>query len=526
MPRFIVVFYLFYFSAVSYGQALYIDSTRFITGNECCTVIYNSIPTHDEGMLFVGSQSRNPLGIIPNFPLDTTFENVFIGKIDNTRQISWIKVYGGSSDDGAGPSCQTPDGGFAVLGGTASNDGNVSHLIGASDFWLLRTDGLGNLLWEKTYGSTASDGAASIANTPDHGFIMAGTTTGSDGDVPFHYGSMFALDWLVIKTDSIGNVQWSKDIGGTRDELEHVTVLSVNNNYYLVGSSSSTDHDCTDTGWHIGANTKYDYYLLKLDDTGKVLWSKSYGGSGSDAAIHAIFDERDSTIVITGTSTSANYMVTDSHGQEDIWVIKVDRNGVLIWQKTLGTPQQEGGTGICKSIDGGYVVCGATYPGPIMGEDCWLSSLDVSGNEKVSKIFGGTDNDISYSIIPFANNYVISGGSGSKIFTEGSCNTNYSGAFVTYLDYWPLSVSGASANQKLVHVYPNPAQSKIKVNLPTNSAHEITISDIYGRVMFKQVLGQYTQLEAINVVEWPTGMYLLKMQYNDGSTSTTQFVKN
>ncbi len=86
---------------------------------------------------------------------------------------------------------------------------------GSNDIWLLRLDDSGNLLWEKTYGSSQADVAISIANTPDGGLILLGATNGSDGDVPFHYGDIFALDWLVIKTDSLGNVQWSKDIGGT-----------------------------------------------------------------------------------------------------------------------------------------------------------------------------------------------------------------------------------------------------------------------------------------------------------------------
>jgi len=226
----IVFSYTTYLSA----QALVIDSTRFITGNNPGTGIEFAIPTADKGILLVGYTAANPGGIIPYFPLDVANENVLIGKIDSNRQISWLKVYGGSDDDGAISACQTPDGGYAVLANTSSNNGDVTGFKGATDIWLLRLDASGNLLWEKTYGSTQSDGGLSVANTPDGGFIVLGSTNGSDDDVPFHYGDPFSLDWLVIKTDNAGNVQWSKDLGGTGDEGESGSILSVGSSYYLV----------------------------------------------------------------------------------------------------------------------------------------------------------------------------------------------------------------------------------------------------------------------------------------------------
>ena len=80
----------------------------------------------------------------------------------------------------------------------------------------------------------------SIANTPDHGFILSGVTNGSDGDVPFHYGIFYSFDWLVIKIDSTGNMQWSKDIGGTGDEGEKGNIFSIDNSYYLVSAEGTT----------------------------------------------------------------------------------------------------------------------------------------------------------------------------------------------------------------------------------------------------------------------------------------------
>ena len=171
-----------------------------------------------------------------------------MGKIDSDHHIAWIKVFGGSEDDQGVSACQTPDGGYAILATTESDDSEVTGSFpGGQGMWLLRLDAAGTLLWEKWFGPTITGGALaiSISNTPDHGFIMLGSTNGTGGDVPFHYGGTFSQDWLVVKTDSMGNKQWSKDLGGTGDEQPLGSVLSIDNSYYLVSSGYSTDHDCT-----------------------------------------------------------------------------------------------------------------------------------------------------------------------------------------------------------------------------------------------------------------------------------------
>ena len=315
MKLFYPILFLLLTPLLSYSQGLHVDSTRFITGNKVGTNIKYTIPTADKGILFVGSDYGNPGGIIPYFPTDTGVNgNVLVGKISN-RQISWIKVYGGTDADGAGSACQTPDGGYAVLATTASNNGDVTGFRGGGgDVWLLRLDANGNLLWEKTYGSTLQDYGLAIANTPDNGFIVLGGSNGSDDDVPFHYGDWMTFDWILIKTDGSGNKQWSKDIGGSGDEGGASAIIAIDNSYYVVGSSNSTDHDCIDTAWHAGVNTGTDYHVLKLDDTGRVLWDSSYGGTHGEGVYDALFDARDSTIVINGVTGSNDYMVTGYHG--------------------------------------------------------------------------------------------------------------------------------------------------------------------------------------------------------------------
>ena len=177
-------FYLIILSSLTTivkAQSLVIDSTRFIDGYKGGVIIQNAITTRDKGILLVGYEYRNPGWIIPTFLTDTSNENVLIAKIDSNQQIDWIKIYGGTHDDQGVSVCQTLDGGFGVLATTNSRDGNVTGFKGGQDIWLLRIDSIGNLVWGKTFGSSAE--ATSIANAPDNGFIILGTSTGSDTDI-------------------------------------------------------------------------------------------------------------------------------------------------------------------------------------------------------------------------------------------------------------------------------------------------------------------------------------------------------
>ncbi len=520
-------------SYTGYGQALHIDSTRFITGNKGYTQIGMAIPTRDKGILFIGEVYGNPGGIIPFISFDTGVNgNVMIGKIDSNQQISWIKVYGGSHEDGGVSVCQTADGGYAVLCNTASNDHDITgYKGGGNDIWLLRLNGTGNLLWEKTYGGPAQDGAISIANSPDNGFIILGSSNGSGGDVPFHYGDMWTFDWLVIKTDSTGNVQWSKDIGGTGEEGIGV-ILPIDNSYYLISHSNSTDHDCTDTVWHAGVNTSLDCYVLKLNDTGKVLWDSSYGGSGEDGVFAALYDSNDSTIIMVGGTNSSDYMVTGYQGQGDMWVVKVNLDGKLLWQKTLGSPYADVATSVCMAHDSGYVVYGGTN-GVYGGGDGWIGIIDNNGNERCHKVFGGTDNELLSSVVPYLNGYVATGTSQSRSFVEGStygnfdtsaANPNGGGVFVTYFDTGlHEGIQQFYPSEKSLVLFPNPATYNL--NLSNVNTGKLTIIDEMGSLIYEQIKKGGLFNLTVDVNNWSNGVYLVRWIDTEGNCMTSKFIK-
>ncbi len=529
-----ILFLLFLFYTVHlHAQSLGIDSTRFVTGLRVGTSINYAIPTADKGILFVGYDYGNPGGIIPYFPLDTGVNgNVFIGKIDSNQQISWLKVYGGSDADGAISACQTADGGYAVLANTLSSNGDVTGFKGVTDIWLLRLDASGNMLWEKTYGSSAQDGGMSVAATPDHGFIIAGTSFGHDGDVPFHYGSTSLYDWLVIKTDSAGTVQWSKDLGGTGDEGYTGSILVIDSAYYLVSNSFSTDHDCTDTAWHSGVPTAADLYILKIDAAGNVLWDSSYGGTNTDGANFAMYDTRDSTIVISGFTGSNDYMVTGYQGNGDMWVLKVNKNGTLLWQKTLGSSYEDNCTGICAANNGRYLAYGNTHNGIIGLENLWLFVLDSAGNETYNKLFGGVYGvvETSCSILPYLNGYVATGLSGADSFTEGTTYGNFTdgGPFLSYIDtnFSSMVINIKNGLFSQINIWPNPCYDYLKVSFSDKTTYNIIVVNSIGQMVYKATINASTNNIIINTEGFTGGMYCIEWINEDGYVDTKKFIKN
>lgn len=516
MKNLLLIFLLFSYGASA--QSLHIDTTRFVGGDSTCGAMGNSfaISTIDGGVLFFGStECFAGGGNIPASPPDTSAEsfpaNILIGKLDSNLNVSWVKVYGGSWEDIAKSAVQTPDGGYAVLAYTLSNNRDVNDNHGSGDFWLLRIDSSGNLLWQQCYGSSYDEQPGAIALAPDNGFIMYGISNGSGDEVPLHYGTEFNYNWFVVKTDSMGNMQWGKTIGGTGGEESYGSIIAVNNAYYLVSSSNSTDYDCTDTAWCVGNGhgTGYNYYIFKLDTAGNILWDSSYGGPGGDIVYNAIWDNRDSSIVMNGLTTANGYMVTGySGGEADMWVIKTDKNGVLKWEKCLGGSIDNEGSSILATTNG-YMACGSINPGDIGLVDNSVFALDDTGNTINNTIFGGTGYDYLNSIFAYKNGYGVAGTTNSNSFTEGYNIGHLPGligeTFVTYLNAWPLGVANIKATNEQMILYPNPTSGIVRAVLP-NEAGMLSIINCIGENIYNAVLEQNESID-INTASWASGIY-------------------
>ncbi|MBL7720018.1 MAG: T9SS type A sorting domain-containing protein [Flavipsychrobacter sp.] len=526
---FLSVFVLCY-GFVCEAQPLYVNWTKFI-GGAVGDISYTATATVDGGIVFAGmTGDTSGLGDIPASPPDSQSilaNNLLVGKLDSNRQLAWVKVYGGHRIDRALKVIQVSDGGYAVLGETESFDGNISFNRGKTEFWLIRLDGSGNLLWEKTYGSSDSESPLSLAATVDGGFIMLGTSQGSDYDVPFHYGmAQFNQDWFVIKVDSLGTIQWAKTLGGNGDEsFNRGSIIEALDGYYLVGTSNSKDNDCTDTSWHAGVNSGYDVFMLKLDTAGNVLWNKSYGGSENEESAVGIFDPRDSSLLIAVRSISHDYMLPNSYTVPVLWTFKTDMNGNMIWGTVAGDSLlYTSPIGILPYGDSSYLLTTWRFT------NYWLAIIDSIGNFDYYKKVGGASDETSLpATVPYKGGYAVVGTTMSSSMHEGGHINSCRGAkdvFVSGLnDYFlPVGLKNNLVSQGKLEVYPNPSQGKVRIMLPVDDKGAITISDNAGR----KILQRKTKESELNIEtsNWPKGIYLVTWEGNDGSKSSAKLINN
>ncbi|MBP6312233.1 MAG: T9SS type A sorting domain-containing protein [Flavobacteriales bacterium] len=344
--------------------------------------------------------------------------------------IVWQKTFGGNTEERATSTQQTTDGGYIVAGYTTSNDGDVTGNHGSSDFWVVKLDPLGNLIWQKTIGGSDRDEANSIQQTTDGGYVVAGRSSSMDGDATGNQGS---YDYWVVKLDSLGNLVWEKTLGGSGIDEAYSIQQTTDGGYIVAGNSNSTDGDLT------GNQGNFDYWVVKLDPLGNLVWQKTLGGSGNWDKATSIQQCTDGGYIVAGYTTSMDGDVTGNQGGIDYWVVKLDPFGNLVWQKALGGSDSDIALSIQQCTDGGYIVAGytASMDGDVTGNqgafDCWVAKLDPLGNLVWQKTLGESGADYGSSIQQTTDGgYIVAG-----MF---SSDGDVSGMFPGDYDYWVIKL--------------------------------------------------------------------------------------
>uniref|UniRef100_A0A832MMH2 PEGA domain-containing protein n=1 Tax=Pseudothermotoga hypogea TaxID=57487 RepID=A0A832MMH2_9THEM len=272
-------------------------------------------------------------------------EDVYILKLGANGNKVWEKTFGGSSDDLAYFIQQTSDGGYVVAGYTWSSSK-------WEDVYILKLDANGNKVWEKTFGGSDNDGAYSVQQTNDGGYVAAGYTKS--------FGSGW-YDAYVLKLDENGNNVWEKTFGGNSWD-EACSIQQTSDGGYIVAGYTSS----------FGSGS-YDVYILKLDTSGNEVWSKTFGESSDDLA-WSIQQTSDGGYIVAG------YTKSFGAGGEDVYILKLDAVGNKVWEKILGGSYDERAYCIQQTSDGGYIVAGYTSPFGAGNYDVYIIKMDANGN--------------------------------------------------------------------------------------------------------------------------------------------------
>ena len=434
----------------------------------------------------------------------------WIVKLDDQGIVEWENNFGGSNNDRVYSIQEVSGGGFIAAGSSSSSDGDVSDNNGFTDYWLIKLDNNGSLLWENNYGGSGYDSANAIRETSDGGYVVAGSSTSADGDVGGNKGND---DFWIIKIDGTGNLQWEENIGGSDWDFPTAIQQTSDNGYVVSGSSGSGDNDVS------GNNGGNDFWIIKLDDTGALLWEKNYGGSGNDRS-YAMQITTDGGYAIAGQSASSDGDISSNHGGGDYWMIKLDNLGELEWENTYGGIDADWAFSMVQTDDDGYAIAGYSQSidgdvgGNNGGADYWIIKLDNLGGILWERNFGGSMSETPKSIQQTSDGwFILSGQSNSS---DGDLSGNNGN-----LDYWIVKMDGSSSTgidkNKLsgsYQVYPNPTCGDLFIErVLSDQQVNIEITDLNGSVLQKIKNNDEKRIKL--TMNQPAGIYFVHLFTNN-----------
>lgn len=410
-------------------KCVFIDWSKHYGGTKADAA--NDIQHTSEGGFIVTGYARSADEDLTN---NKGGSDYWVLKLDSIGTIEWQQNFGGADNDNATGILQTTDGGYIVAGGAVSFDGQVTGNHGVEDAWVLRLDNAGNILWKKAYGGSQNDRAESIQPTSDGGYILAGYSQSNDGDLSFNNGE---FDYWVFKIDANGNLLWEKSLGGSLSEFAFDAMQTVDGGYLVAGSSFSNDGDVSDNKGF------YDYWVAKLDAVGNLVWEKNYGGTGEERAYGIALNAAGA--YVAGNSNSATNDVPGNNGGYDVWVVNLGLSGNLVWTKNFGGITEDRALGISPKADGGLLLAGLSTSsnGDVGGnygsKDGWLLNLNTDGEIIWEKNFGGNFDDRLFAVLELpAGGYACAGFAKSG---NQDLNGNHGEE-----DFWVIRLSPDSLN--------------------------------------------------------------------------------
>ncbi|MEY2997011.1 MAG: hypothetical protein RIQ82_390 [Bacteroidota bacterium] len=356
------------------------------------------VTTEDGAYMVVGSTYSND-GHFAGLK-STTDADYFLMRVRPDGGVDWTKVYGGDDDELATGITKTSDGGYVLVGYSRSDNCFTGSNGGFHDYYILKVDTQGNEIWCQNFGYPGSDQAQNIIETREGdlmvtGFFDVSASGGQGNDDRENSGTLHGVgEYWGIKLDADGQFFWKRYFGGSNNDRSYNVMQTNDGGFVLIGSSESDDFDITDS------KGSYDYWAVKLSAEGDLEWTRSFGGSEIDIA-YDIATTLDGNFLIVGDARSNDQDVSTNFGNADIWLVAIDPQGNLIWEKSLGGSMFDSAKDLLPMNDNLYCVTGSSRSNDVdvttnNGEnDAWTVVVDAQGTIIFEVAIGGSSLDFS-----------------------------------------------------------------------------------------------------------------------------------
>lgn len=466
----------------------------------------------------------------------------WIIKTDSEGSIEWQKSIGGFGAEGIKTIINpTTDGGY-IVGGISYSDisgDKTENSYGYRDYWIVRLDSLGNIIWDKTLGGNLYEDFEAIIQTPDGGFLVGGTSdsniSGNKTENKVGYVSPISIvgsDYWVVKLNANGGIEWQNTVGGYGNDYLTDMINTPDGGYLVSGrSDSNISGDKSEN-----SRGTYDFWILKLDNTGQITWQRTIGGNGFDVAWSLCVTNNNSYIIGGRSSSDISGEKTESliaPSGTDLWVLKIDLTGAIVWQKTIGGTGQDFLTCIAKDNHGDFLLGGYSDSNAGFNKtensrgdiDFWVIKITDSGLISWDKTLGGDQSDGIYGICYVNTDDSFIFGGTSKSSNTGD-KTDVSRGMS---DYWiiklaPESLATHVFDTASISVYPNPTNDILHITLPKiYKKIDISITNILGEIIQKK--SESNTLKIDLDFKGSNGIYFLNLTNENNETISFKVLK-
>ena len=512
MKKTITVLTLLLNTVVNYAQDPSILWQRTIGGSEWDQPAFIT-PTNDGGFAVGGYSESNISG--EKTENSRGGYDYWILKFDNSGNIQWQRTLGGSEDDYLRKIIQTSDNGFLAVGYSSSDisGDKTENSLGGTDYWILKLDEAGNIMWQNTIGSNENDTVSDVEQAADGSFLIGGTASSEiSGD------KTVVGDIWILKLDANGNILWQKGYDFFANSFLSNAKLTNDGGFILAGTGTPGIFS--------------DYIVSKLNINGGSMWEKIYGGDGEDFLTNFILTGDGGYMAIGQSNSDASGDKTeDSQGYQDYWVLKLDSSGNIMWQNTIGGASGDIPLTVIETSDGGYFISGSSLSN-ISGDKTdntfedsqsfWILKLNSVGIiEWQNDIDGSLGERLPKAIQNNDGSFMICGQSSSNI--SGDKTENSRGE----ADFWIIkhaATLGLEENpfNTTITLYPNPAKNKLQLNTQDKTIDQINIYTITGSKVLQ--LEVNTVSPTVDVSGLASGVYYIQL-YSGKNMALKTFVK-